>query len=301
MLFDTLHPPPVHEESTIASGELRLHTHRVRPTGAPPRALLRIIHGYGEHGGRYLAFMRWMAERGIACEAVDLRGHGCSPGSRGYVSRWEEYLEDVAAFLRTPAPEGDAENGSPAPLYVLGHSHGGLIAAAAGERGIFAQAGVAGCILCSPYLGTRIPLSPGKRLLAIVANRLWPSMRVKTGLQEQWLTSDPEMKAESRSDALLCRTATPRWYAGLKDARARTISRASAFTLPLLCLAGEDDRVADPSATADFFRRAGSADKSLYVYPNRVHELLRETGRDRIFAEILGWIQVREGEGKSRK
>jgi alpha-beta hydrolase superfamily lysophospholipase len=293
MVFDTLHPPLAYEESAISSGELRLHAHRMRPTGAP-RALLRIIHGYGEHGGRYIAFMRWMAERGVACEAVDLRGHGRSPGPRGYVCRWEEYLDDVTAFLNAPAPENAGESESPAPVYVLGHSHGGLIAAAAGERGVFTQAGVAGCILCSPYVGTRLPVSPGKRLLALVANRLWPSLRVKTGLEQRWLTSDPQMQAENRADALLCRSATPRWYTSLKAVRSRTISRAANFTLPLLCLAGEADLVADPSATADFFRRAGSADKSLYVYPNKVHELLRETGREAIFAEILRWMEARE-------
>lgn len=294
MPTDTLQSPRASEETTLSCGPLQLHLLRVRPI-APPRARLQIIHGYGEHSSRYLAFMRWMADRGIACEAVDLRGQGRSPGPRGFVERWEQYLEDVKAFLDVPASSEEKA----LPCFVLGHSHGGLITAAAGEQGLLTSAGVAGCILCSPYLATRLPNSLGKRLLAVVANILWPRLKVATGLQQQWLTSDPEMVRESRADALLARTATPRWYQTMLAARARAVARAGEFKLPLLCLAGESDIVADPAATADFFRRAGSMDKSLYTYPNHLHELLRETGRERIFTEILKWMEARGRTGGS--
>jgi alpha-beta hydrolase superfamily lysophospholipase len=294
MTSATLHSPSAADETTFSCGPLSLHALRVRPIH-PAWARLQIIHGYGEHAGRYLAFMRWMAERGVVCEAIDLRGHGRSPGPRGFVSRWERYLDDVKAFLEAPGLREDQA----LPRFVLGHSHGGLIAAAAAEQGLLASAGVTGCILCSPYLATRLPNSLGRRLLAVVANVLWPRLKVATGLQWQWLTSDREMVDESRTDALLSRTATPRWYRTMLAARRRVVAQAREFTLPLLCLAGESDIVADPAATADFFRRAGSADKSLYVYPNHVHELLRETGREKIFADILKWVEARVGRGSA--
>src|SRR4051794_16407640 len=117
----------------------------------PHRSTARLIllHGYGDHSGRYVHFMRWLAERGVACHSFDFRGHGRSPGRRGYVRRWDEYLEDLAAFLALAPLRADAPGG---PLFVLGHRHGGLVAAAAGGRGILVNAGVAGCILTSPYL-----------------------------------------------------------------------------------------------------------------------------------------------------
>ena len=90
---------------------------------SPAFARLAILPGYGDHSGRYVEFMRWMARRGVTCHALDFRGHGLSAGRRGFVRRWDEFLDDLNAFLAQPALAGDG------PLFVLGHSHGGLVVA----------------------------------------------------------------------------------------------------------------------------------------------------------------------------
>jgi alpha-beta hydrolase superfamily lysophospholipase len=109
------------------------------------------------------------------------------------------------------------------------------------------------------------------------------------------MSSDQQMLAESRADDLMLRTATPRWYFGTQTAQREVLAGAERFTLPLLCLVGDADRVADPDVTADFVRRAGSADKTLKVYPSLRHELLREAGRETIFQDILDWVRARSG------
>ncbi|HWE01516.1 MAG TPA: lysophospholipase [Tepidisphaeraceae bacterium] len=276
-------------ESQVQSPAGRLHCVALAPVG-PARARLLIVHGYGEHGGRYSQFMRWLAARGIASEAIDLRGHGRSPGRRGFVVRWDEYLDDLQAFVDRDRGESDAAH---SPLFVLGHSHGGLIVAIAGETEIFQKRGVRGCILASPYLGTRVVTPWYKRFVGTVANRFMPHLRVPTGLRPQWLTRDESMREQDLLDPLMNRIATPRWYFTTLAMQARSIDDAPAFTLPLLCLIGADDVVADPLTLANFFERAGSADKSHYVYPTCAHELFRERSREVVYADVLRWINAR--------
>jgi lysophospholipase len=279
-------------EILVPGTPVRLH-HKTALPQSPAWARLLILHGYGEHCGRYLEVMRWMPDRGVACEAIDFRGHGRSSGRRGFIRRWDEYLDDVEAFLAMHSKVGPTAG----PLFILGHSHGGLIAIAAGERGILSRAGVAGCVLSSPFLKSRMPTPAFKRILAHAANHLAPWLRVSTGIRGDWLTSDPAKAAEDRGDSLMHKTATPRWYVTMSAMQRRVMADAASFRLPAFVILGDSDIVADPATTAEFYKRAGSADKSLYTYPGRVHELLRETGREGVFADVLGWMRGRAGGG----
>ena len=283
----------VHVEDTFPVNDgVRLHRRSVLPAGrSETRARLALLHGYGDHSGRYLHVFEWLALRGVACYTFDFRGHGRSTGRRLYVTRWEDYLDDLRAFLALAELSG---RGGP-PLFILGHSHGGLVLAAAVVRRLVDSSTTAGCVLSAPYLrgGTRIPRL--KFAAARVANRVLPWIRVPTGIGDGAMSSDPAMVQDSRDDPLLQHAATPRWYFATLTAQADTLARAAEFdpNLPLLCLAGDADRVADPAAVAQFHRGAGAADKTLRVYPGKLHELLRETGRDVILEDILGWIVER--------
>jgi lysophospholipase len=259
----------------------------------PPWARVAFLHGYGDHGGRYGHVLKDFASRGISCCSLDFRGHGRSSGRRGYVRRWDEYLDDLNAFLIWER-SGYADrygSGLAAPLFVLGHSHGGLVAAAAAIAGQLGSA--AGCILTSPYMQARTPLSRPWTVFAWVTNRIAPWIQVKSGLTAEMMSSDPEMCADSNQDTLLVRGATPRWYVGMLRVQAQTLHDAPKFRLPLLCLAGDADPVADPEVTAHFVQHAGSADKTLVRYPGKLHELLRETGREAIFQTMFDWMHAR--------
>lgn len=277
----------VREAVSLVPGPPALFTRSVEPTQGPLARLL-LLHGYGDHSGRYLHLLRWLAARGVACHAFDFRGQGRSEGRRGYVRRWGEHVNDVRAVLSTLGPN-DA-----APLFVLGHSHGGLVAAAAAVDGAF-DGQVAGCVLTAPYFAARTPQTPFWVAAAHVLNCTVPWLRVPTGLSDGMMTTDAAMLADSRADPLLLKSATPRWFLGARAAQRDVMARASRFTLPLLTLVPGDDPVADPAAAAAFVERAGSADKTLRTYPALRHEVLREIGREAIFDEMLGWMRERTG------
>jgi alpha-beta hydrolase superfamily lysophospholipase len=253
-------------------------------------ARLALLHGYGDHSGRYLHFMRWLAERGVACHTFDFRGHGRSPGRAVYVRRWDEYLDDLAAFLALDALRPGAPGG---PVFVLGHSHGGLVAAAAELRGMLREAAVAGCVLSSPYFRGHTPVSAPWRAFARACDRVWPWVCVPTGLGDGAMSRDPEMAADSRADPLIHRVATPRWYLATLAIQAEVMRRAGDFRLPLLCLNAGQDTVADPPAVREFFAGVGSGDKRLIEFPEARHELLRELERVEVFEAILNWIRER--------
>ena len=127
-------------------GGIRLH--RVSATPENPWARVAFLPGYGDHAMRYLDFFKWIAARGVALSAIDFRGHGVSTGARTFVNQWEEYLDDLAALLR-------ASFKSSAPCdFVIAHSHGALVAAAAALRG---QLPCRGCVFTAPFFRLKIP------------------------------------------------------------------------------------------------------------------------------------------------
>ena len=284
---------PVRTEAGVFAGAGRgvaLHRYAVVPEDpARARARLAVVHGYGDHAGRYLECMNWLAARGVACHAVDLRGHGRSTGRRGFVRRWDEYLDDLRAFLDLPdLRAGPAQP----PLFLLGHSHGGLIVAAAGVRGLLPAASVAGCVLSAPYLVNCHRVPAAKVAAGRVLNVLVPWVRIRSGVRPDMMSGDPAMLEDAHRDPLLLRSATPRWFLTHRPVQAEVLSRAASFTRPLLVLCGDADPIADPRGAAEFHARAGSTRKKLVTYPGMKHEPLREAGRERVYEDILGWIET---------
>jgi alpha-beta hydrolase superfamily lysophospholipase len=264
-----------------------LHIRAARAAG-DPLARLAILPGYGDHSGRYFEFMRWMATRGVGSYALDFRGHGRSQGKRGYVRRWDDFLDDLKVFLDNVAREDTHKR----PAFLLGHSHGALVAAVAAGRGAL-PALVEGLVLVSPFVHSLTDVPPMKLTVARVANVLAPWLRLGSGLQADMMTDDPAMVEESKKDPLLLRTATPRWYFGMLDAQAEAKKRARSVTLPVMCLIGSKDTVADPKAAAKFCESLGSFENHFELLEGQRHELLREAKRLGTFVKIFDWIKAR--------
>ncbi len=245
-----------------------------------------ILHGYGDHAGRYSHVMQWFADRNIACYALDFRGHGRSGGKPGFIRRWDEYLQDLSQFLAID----ELSPGGP-PLFVLGHSHGGLVTVAAAQLGTFDHFN--GVILVAPYLALKMPVPLRKRLIAAVASHVYPSAAIKSGLNGPMLTRDQAMIALGKDDPFTRGIATPRWFTETHKAQSHVLSRPQLFKLPLLLLLPGDDTVADAQASLQFFNHCGSSDKTILHYPDNRHELLRELDREQAFANILDWITNR--------
>ncbi len=267
----------------------RLFTRHYHPD-QEPWADLALLHGYGEHGARHAPLLRWLAERGIAGHTLDFRGQGRSDGRRGYVARWHDYLGDLGAFLRSEPFAPSRERAR--PLFVLGHSHGGLVLAAAVEEHLPELEHVSGTVLTAPYFRCAFSVPRSKQILARAVSPILPWLQVPSGLKNEWMSADEAMVAESRHDPLVSKVATPRWWVEHLKAQDEVIRKAPEYGKPLLMVIAGKDPVADPAVAGAFYEACGSQDKTLDFRPNALHEVLREADRAELFATIFVWLRA---------
>lgn len=271
-----------HQEGFLhARDHLRLYWQRYVPR-APSRATVVVLHGGGDHSGRYPALVTALVRAGFDVALVDLRGHGQSDGRRWHVDGWGEYLSDFDVFfetLRGAAPER--------PRFVVAHSQGALVAAlwAMGR-----EREVAGLVLSSPFFGFAVRPPLLKLLGARIVGTVVPWLPVATGIAFDALTSDEDLQAWTARDHLYGRSTTPRWFSEATRAHAEVLRRAGEFRAPLLVLAGGADPIADLGRTRAFVEAAGSSDKRLIVYDGFRHEIFNERERERPIGEAVAWL-----------
>jgi lysophospholipase len=280
--------PTEHEIETFAAADgARLVWQSWSPEGDPV-AVLAVVHGYGEHGGRYDFLVDALVPRGYAVFSYDLRGHGRSPGRRGHIRRFADYLADTAAFLAQIRQKRSGR-----PVFLLGHSMGGLIAAAFAEQAGAATQDVAGLILSSPFVGVRLPVPPLQIAAARMLSRVLPTLRMTNPLRNDQLSHDPAVVAAAAADPLNHRVTTVRWAAEVLDAQRAVLSAAGRLRLPLLLLYADDDPIADPRVSEELFEQAASADKTKVCYAGYYHEIFNEVGRAAVFDDLAAWLAPR--------
>ncbi|MEW6724676.1 MAG: alpha/beta fold hydrolase [Bacillota bacterium] len=273
----------IEHEATLERGGAPDIFYRVWQPGAP-KGIVVIVHGSGEHSGRYQPTASFLAENGYFVYALDLRGQGRSQGLPGHVDRFDHYLDDIGAVLEL------ARQRSTAPLFLLGHSVGGLLALTFGLR---YPSGLAGVIASGPCLALSLAVPPLKAAAGRLLSRLWPTLRLPSGIRSRDLASDPEVGRRYSADPLVVRVVSARYYTELEQAMAFVRGQATTFARPLLILQGADDRLVSSPAVREFFQAAGSTDKTLEWYDGAHHELLNDYSGDRVRATILDWLDRR--------
>lgn len=272
----------IHQEGTFSGhGGLELYYQRWRPEGEV-KATLAIVHGHGEHSGRYSNVVDWFVPRGYAVYAFDLRGHGRSAGPRGHVERWDEFREDVSAFL---ALVREREPGQ--PLFLMGHSMGGLIVL---EYVLHYPQGLTGVIASGPLL-SQPGISPFLIKLSRVLSSLAPRLALKTGLDATALSRDPAIVEAYVNDPLVHSFATARLGTELAKAVEWTQTHAADLALPCLIVHGGDDRICLPEGSRVFFENIAFADKERQVYEGYYHEVFNEVGKEQVFAAVEAWME----------
>lgn len=278
------YPPPdraEHQEGFLhARDHLRLFWQRYVPRS--PRATVIVLHGGGDHSGRYPALVSALVREGFEAALVDLRGHGQSDGRRWHIDSFGEYLSDFDVFHEKLRSEHPAR-----PRFVVGHSQGALVAAL---WGMGRERDVAGFVLSSPFFGYAVRPPVLKVLGARLVGRLVPWFPIATGLGFDQLTSDEELQGWTARDHLYGRTTSPRWFIESKRAHAEVLRRAGEFKGRLLVLAGGADPVADLGATRRWVEAAGSLEKRLMVYDGFRHEIFNERERARPIGEAVAWL-----------
>ena len=251
-----------------------------------PLAALLVVHGLAEHSGRYAEFGRELASFRINTYALDLRGHGLSDGRRGHTDRFDLLLQDVDRFRREV--EGCSEG--ELPLFLLGHSMGGLITARYIEE---YESRFHGAIITSPWLATALPVPRWKMLAANILNRLLPSLPINAGIDETLLSHDPIAVARYRDDPLVHGKITPRMFAEVSQAMGLVMQRSERIRIPLLLLLAGDDRLVDTRKSEAFARSLTAADVTIRVLPDYFHEVLNDFDPAIAMHEIRDWIIAR--------
>lgn len=258
-----------------------------------PRLALLWIHGFAEHRGRYQYFAERLGEQGILLSMIDLRGHGESPGVRGFIEKFEEYFRDVRALIH-----GNRSAHPHLPLVLGGHSMGGLIVSRYLEENGSPPAVAA--ILTSPFLAASLAVPGWKASLARLLSKTVPSLGLPSGISPDVLSHDSAVCQAYAADPLVFGIARARWYTEVVREQQLVLDRADQIRIPLLVMQGLDDRIASPQASHRFFDRVASNQKEWREYPGLFHELLNETERERIIQDLLEWIRRTVPDGSSR-
>lgn len=262
---------------------LRLYWMSERPE--QPRAHVLVVHGYGDHIGRYRTAFDALTAQGFAVHGFDYRGHGRADGRRGFCNAWPDYLDDLAGFHeRVRREAGDRK------LFVLAHSHGALMTVHLLGRG--GLQGVSGVVLSAPYFKLAITPPLLKVAAARAAGKVVPWLPIKTEITPEDLSRDEAVQQAARQDPLYNQIVTPRWFIESTEAQTRVMTLAPEVKVPLFLLCGTDDRVASVDAGRRFFDALGSQDKVYKAYPGMRHEPLNELGKEEVQRDISNWIST---------
>lgn len=265
-------------------GGAALYAPRWLPVGEA-RGVVVLLHGLAEHSGRYPELVERLVRRRLAVYALDHRGHGRSAGPRANVGRFEWLVEDTAVRLSAARAE---QPGRPAIL--LGHSMGGAIALATA----LAHPGLVDALALSAAAVGADPAVPRARLaLARLLSAVAPSTGVLT-LPSSALSRDPEVGRRYDRDPLVYRGAVPaRSLIELLGAMARLHADAPRLAMPVLAMHGTDDALVPLRFVEPVYARLGSADRTIRRYDGFYHEIFNEPERERVFADLEGWLDRR--------
>jgi alpha-beta hydrolase superfamily lysophospholipase len=245
-----------------------------------------IVHGLGEHGGRYAQVAAALNRAGWQVQAYDHRGHGGSDGARGALPRPEALCEDLAVVI-------DALRDRSGPLVLLGHSMGGLVAARFVAEALAARPAawsrpVDALVLSSPAL------DPGmngvQKLLLNLVGPIAPDLALGNGLKPEWVSRDPEVVRAYVADPLVHDRVTPRLVRFIVDGGVLARERAPRWKVPTLLMWAGADRCVAPAGSAAFAAAAPKAVVQQRCFDGLAHEIFNEPERAEVLAHLARWL-----------
>jgi len=264
---------------------LALHLHHW--PAATPRGQVLLVHGLGEHAGRYAHVAAALHTRGWAVSGYDQRGHGRSEGARGVIAQADALMADLAAVVDAVRPR------HPGPLVLLGHSMGGAVAArfvaeALAPRPAAWSRPVDGLVLSSPALAAR--LSAFQRLQLAIGERFLPDLAQRNGIDPQGLSHDEAMVAAYTADPLVHDRISARLARFILDAGEQVRAAAPRWALPTLLMWGGADPVVDPAGSRAFAAAAPAGVLTAFEFDALRHEIFNETEREGVLMRLGQWL-----------
>ena len=272
-----------HREGTFqGAGGIELYCQSWRG-GEETRAILAIVHGFGEHSGRYANVVNHLTPQGYAVYGFDLRGHGRSPGQRGHINSWDEYREDARAFLQMASQREPNQ-----PVFMLGHSMGALIAL---DFLLHDPAGLRGAIISGAPLEPVGVAKPILVILARVLSRVWPRFSLPLGLDPKGISRDTEVVKAYQADPMVHGKTTVRWGTEILQTIEWVKAHAAAVSIPIILIHGGSDPLNSPDGTRNFFQKVTFPDKEMKIYPESYHEAHNDLDYGLVIKDMVQWLE----------
>ena len=249
-------------------------------TGA--RATLVLVHGFGEHSGRYGPFGQHMADNGVDVFAVDLRGHGQSAGKRGVVRDYEDYRSDLRALIDHVRSRGPAR-----PVVLFGHSMGGGVVL---DHALSPDPLFAGIVASAPLIAPVPPVPAWQRSVVTLLSRVLPNASMKNAIGGAQISSVPAEQARYEAEPLGHDRLGLRTAVELVERGEDIAARGSEIALPLLMLHARGDQLTDFAASEAFAATVPGA--QFRAFERVEHELHNDTSRAAVYRAVLDFIKA---------
>jgi acylglycerol lipase len=248
-------------------------------------AVLLLVHGLGEHSGRYMNVVNHFVELGYAVYGFDHVGHGKSDGVREFVGRFEDYTDTLTIYYNMVKGWQTGK-----PIFLLGHSMGGLIASC---YLLDRQADFKGAVMSAPAIKVSDRISRATIAMGKILSVLAPKAGV-LALDANGISRDPEVVGAYVNDPLVFHGKTPaRSAAELLKAMLRVTAEVHKISLPFIVVQGGEDKLVDPAGARLLYEKAASKDKTIKVYEGLYHELFNEPERARVLKDLETWLAAR--------
>ncbi len=272
------------QESFTASDGLQIFTQSWLPE-TTPSAIVILVHGYGEHSGRYSHVAEMLVHAGYGVHTLDHRGHGKSEGLRAYYASIDEPVRDLEQYYRHIQQQHPSQK-----IFMIGHSMGSLIALKFALRN---KEKLAGLVISGSAVNSTDTVPGFQRSLLNVLRSVAPRFPLVPSLSADALSTDPQTVRDYDADPLNYRGA---WRIGLAAELLKVSeelqSRVKELTLPLLVIHGEDDEITPIAGARTVYNVSSSADKTMKTYPGMRHEIFNERERETVFADLRDWLQA---------
>ncbi len=270
--------------SFTTSDGLTIYTEQAFPSG-DPKALILLVHGYGEHCGRYQHVIARLVANDYAVFTLDHRGHGKSEGLRAYCDTLDQFLDDLKLYfdqMKAQLPNHRR--------ILLGHSMGALISLAFTQR---YQDEIDALIISGAPVLADANVSSLLLLIGKVLNRIAPKLHLLDTSKEGILSTDPEVDVRWANDPLTNKKPM-RVRLGIEiNEMARHVrEHLRDLRLPMLIMCGVDDKLVNPAGSQLAYEQVSSTDKTLKRYAGMRHEIMNEIDKEIVLTDIVNWLNA---------
>ncbi|MBA3647940.1 MAG: alpha/beta hydrolase [Chitinophagales bacterium] len=272
------------ELSWTASNGKKIFAQYWKPD-TPPIALVCMVHGFGEHSGRYAHVAKFFSDNGIAMVAYDMIGHGKSEGKRGHTPSYDFLIDQVDDLLK----QAD-KNFKNIPRFLYGHSLGANIALNYLLRRNYQERNIKGIIISSPWF--RLPFDPPtfQVILGKIMMKIWPSFTQSSKIDTKSISSDPSEVKKYEEDPLIHDKISPMLFFPAIDAGIFAQEQSHKIHLPMLHFHGSKDRLTSHEASIAFSKNE-KYDYSFRLFEGGFHEMHNELNKDEVMNLIVNWIK----------